>query len=187
MTIDSLDIPDVRIVRPLVHRDRRGIFMETWKRTAFHEAGIDAEFVQDNESTSMRGVLRGLHFQAGASSQAKLVRVVRGAVFDVAVDLRRRSPTFGRWVGEFLTGENHFELFIPRGFAHGFLCLEDDTVFDYRCDNPYDPASERGFRPDDPDVGVRWPFDRVVGTDPVLSDKDLRLPAFADLPEADLF
>ena len=187
MLIVPTSIPDVKIVEPRVFGDRRGYFMETWTSRDFAAAGIEAVFVQDNESSSMRGVLRGLHYQAGGDAQAKLVRVVSGAVFDVAVDLRRSSPTFGRWVGEILSGENKRQLFIPRGFAHGFLCLEDHTVFTYRCDNLYAPAAERGIRHDDPDIGVRWPFDLVNGTPLVLSDKDLHFPALAAVAGKDLF
>ena len=187
MLIAPTAIPDVKIIEPRVFGDRRGYFMETWTRSGFAAAGIDADFVQDNESSSMRGVLRGLHYQAGGAAQAKLVRVVAGAVFDVAVDLRRGSPTFGKWVGELLSGENRRQLFIPRGFAHGFLCLEDRTVFTYRCDNLYAPAAERGIRHDDPDLGVAWPFGLVAGVPLTLSDKDQRLPRFAEVPAADLF
>ena len=187
MLIVPTAIPDVRIVEPRVFGDRRGYFMETWTRRDFEAAGIDATFVQDNESCSMKGVLRGLHYQAGAAAQAKLVRVVSGSVFDVAVDLRRASPTFGRWVGEVLSGDNKRQLFIPRGFAHGFLCLEDHTVFTYRCDNLYAPESERGIRHDDPDIAVVWPFHLVEGVPLTFSAKDRTLPALADVPEEDLF
>ena len=180
MFIVPTAIPDVKIVEPKVFGDKRGYFMETWTLREFRQAGIAADFVQDNESSSNRGVLRGLHFQAGASSQAKLVRVVHGAVFDVAVDIRRASPTFGQWVGEILTGENKRQLFIPRGFAHGFLCLEDGTVFTYRCDNYYDPASERGIRYDDPAIGIDWPFHLVADIPLNLSPRDGHHPALAD-------
>ncbi len=187
MLIAPTAIPDVKIVEPRVFGDRRGYFMETWTRRDFAAAGIHAEFVQDNESSSMRGVLRGLHYQAGADAQAKLVRVVTGAVFDVAVDLRRDSSTFGKWVGEILSGDNKRQLFIPRGFAHGFLCLEDHTVFTYRCDNLYAPAAERGIRYDDPDIAVRWPLDLVKDVPLTLSDRDRKHPAFADVTAGDLF
>ncbi len=183
MLIAPTAIPDVKIVEPRVFGDRRGYFMETWTRRDFAAAGIHAEFVQDNESSSMRGVLRGLHYQAGEAAQAKLVRVVSGAVFDVAVDLRRASPTFGKWVGEILSGKNRRQLFIPRGFAHGFLCLEDHTVFTYRCDNLYNPAAERGIRHDDPDLAIAWPFDLVSGAPLTLSPRDLALPAFSSAPD----
>ena len=183
MRIIPSSIPDVRIVEPQVFGDRRGYFMETWTRRDFAAAGITAEFVQDNESSSHRGVLRGLHFQAGDAAQAKLVRVIRGAVFDVAVDIRRSSPTFGQWTGEILSAENRRLLFLPRGFAHGFLCLEDETVFTYRCDNYYDPASERGIRYDDPAIGIDWPLALVAGTPLTLSPRDLHHPALAECPD----
>ncbi len=180
MFIVPTAIPDVKIVEPKVFGDKRGYFMETWTRREFLDAGIDVDFVQDNESSSNRGVLRGLHFQAGDAAQAKLVRVVHGAVFDVAVDIRQGSPSFGQWVGEILSGENKRQLFIPRGFAHGFLCLEDGTVFTYRCDNYYDPATERGIRYDDPDIGIAWPFQLVEGIPLNRSPRDCRLPLLAD-------
>ena len=183
MRIIPSSIPDVRIVEPQVFGDRRGYFMETWTRRDFAAAGITAEFVQDNESSSHRGVLRGLHFQAGDAAQAKLVRVIRGAVFDVAVDIRRASPTFGQWTGEILSAENRRLLFLPRGFAHGFLCLEDETVFTYRCDNYYDPASERGIRYDDPAIGIDWPFGLVEGTPLTLSPRDVHHPSLAECPD----
>lgn len=172
-------ISDVKIVEPKVFGDRRGYFMETWTKREFDAAGIPVTFVQDNESSSSRGVLRGLHFQSGDAAQAKLVRVVHGSVFDVAVDLRRSSPTFGQWVGEILSGKNNRQLFIPRGFAHGFLCLEDDTILTYRCDNYYDPAAERGIRYDDPDLGINWPFHLVADVLLTLSPRDTRHPSLA--------
>lgn len=180
MLIIPTSIPDVKIVEPKVFGDKRGYFMETWTDRDFVSAGISVRFVQDNESSSSRGVLRGLHFQAGDAAQAKLVRVVHGAVFDVAVDIRRNSPTFGKWVGEILSGENKRELFIPRGFAHGFLCLEQGTVFTYRCDNYYAPASERGIRYDDPAIGIDWPLHLVSDTPLNLSQKDTRHQSLAE-------
>ena len=180
MLIIPTSIPDVKIVEPKVFGDKRGYFMETWTDRDFVSAGISVRFVQDNESSSSRGVLRGLHFQAGDAAQAKLVRVVHGAVFDVAVDIRRNSPTFGKWVGEILSGENKRELFIPRGFAHGFLCLEQGTVFTYRCDNYYAPASERGIRYDDPAIGIDWPLHLVSDTPLNLSQKDGKHPSLAE-------
>ncbi len=171
-------IPDVKIVEPKVFGDRRGYFMETWTAREFAAAGIPVTFVQDNESSSSRGVLRGLHFQAGDASQAKLVRVVHGAVFDVAVDIRRASPTFGQWVGEILTGENKRQLFIPRGFAHGFAVLSPEAVFAYKCDSLYCPAAERGMRLDDPALNIDWQLPREQW---ILSEKDMRLPLFKDI------
>lgn len=154
--------------------------METWTEREFRDAGISVSFVQDNESCSSKGVLRGLHFQAGEASQAKLVRVVRGCVFDVAVDIRKSSPTFGQWVGEILSGENHKQLFIPRGFAHGFLCLQDDTVFTYRCDQYYAPASEQGILYNDPAIGIEWPLHLLEGAPLVFSAKDKLHPLLAE-------
>lgn len=185
MTITPSSLPDVKILTPKVFGDARGYFMETWTERDFLAAGIHTHFIQDNESTSSRGVLRGLHFQAGEAAQAKLVRVVRGKVFDVAVDLRTSSPTFGQWVGEILSGENHLQLYIPRGFAHGFLCLEDDTVFTYRCDNYYSPASERGIHYNDPTLAVQWPLHLLEGAPLIFSPKDTLLPPLANA--SDLF
>ena len=158
MNVFETDLPDVKVVEPEIHRDARGFFAETYKAARYRAAGIDVTFVQDNESSSSRGVLRGLHWQAGAYAQAKLVRVVRGAVWDVAVDIRKGSPTFGQSVARELTAENGRQFFIPRGFAHGFVVLEDDTLFSYKCDNFYCQASERGLRFDDPALGIRWPW-----------------------------
>jgi len=178
MKVEATAIPDVKIVTPDVHFDARGYFVETYNRRRYEQAGISANFVQDNESLSSRGVVRGLHWQAGASAQAKLVRVVRGAVWDVAVDIRLGSPTFGRHVAVTLTGDNHLQFFIPRGFAHGFVVLEDDTLFSYKCDNFYDKPSERGMRFDDPALGIVWPKTDV----PVkLSEKDAVLPTLSQI------
>ena len=142
----ATDIPDVKVVIPDVFRDSRGYFVETYNSERYARAGIAADFVQDNESQSSRGVLRGLHWQAGGHAQAKLVRVIRGAVWDVAVDIRKGSPTFGRHVSCELTAENGRQFFVPRGFAHGFVVLEDDTLFSYKCDNLYCKEAERGMR-----------------------------------------
>ncbi len=171
------DIPEVILIRPKVFGDARGYFLETWQRVRFAEAGIDAQFVQDNHSHSARGVLRGLHYQI-RQPQGKLVRVVSGSVFDVAVDVRRSSPTFGRWVGYELSDENHHMLWVPPGFAHGYLVLSESADFLYRCTDFYAPASERAIRWDDPDLGVRWPL--PGGAAPVLSAKDSAAPLFRD-------
>ena len=168
-----MDIPDVKIVVPDIFRDARGYFVETYNQERYVKAGIEATFVQDNESCSMRGVLRGLHWQAGEHAQAKLVRVIRGAVWDVAVDIRKGSPTFGRHVAVTLTGENKRQFYIPRGFAHGFIVLEDDTLFSYKCDNLYCPAADRGLRFDDPALGITWP---EIGVPLTLSEKDQKHP-----------
>lgn len=178
MEVIATEIPDVKIVLPDVHRDARGYFAETYNEKRYFDAGIDARFMQDNESCSSRGVLRGLHWQDGEHAQAKLVRVIRGAVWDVAVDLRQGSPTFGKSVSCELTAENCRQFFIPRGFAHGFVVLEDNTLFSYKCDNFYCPAAERGLRYDDPDVNIKWPS---VGRDFLLSEKDLKHPSLKEL------
>ena len=169
MKVLDTEIEGVKIVEPDVFGDARGWFCEQYNQERYRAAGIDVDFVQDNESFSSRGVVRGLHWQAGGHAQAKLVRVVRGAVWDVAVDLRRGSPTFGRHVAAVLTAANMRQLFIPRGFAHGFIVLEDDTLFSYKCDNYYCPAAERGLRFDDPALGIEWPR---LDVPLVLSEKD---------------
>jgi dTDP-4-dehydrorhamnose 3,5-epimerase len=148
--------------------DERGFFMESWNATSFAEIGLDATFVQDNHSRSQKGVLRGMHFQNPAP-QGKLVRVVRGAVFDAIVDLRRSSPTFGQWTGVTLSAENKRMFWVPEGFAHGFLTLEDDTDFLYKCTSAYLPQNEHSLAWDDPEVGIEWP---LQGIEPKLSNKD---------------
>lgn len=162
-------IPDVVLIRPRVFADARGYFLESWEERKFAAAGIDAHFVQDNHSHSARGVLRGLHYQV-SQPQGKLVRVVRGAAFDVAVDLRRSSPSFGRWISTELSESNHHMLWVPPGFAHGFLALTEAVDFLYRCTDFYAPALERTILWNDPDLGVDWPLDRTGA--PVLSAKD---------------
>ncbi len=171
------DIPEVILIRPKVFGDTRGYFLETWQKTRFAEAGVGVDFVQDNHSHSARGVLRGLHYQI-RQPQGKLVRVVTGSVFDVAVDVRRSSPTFGRWVGYELSAQNHQMLWVPPGFAHGYLVLSESADFLYRCTDFYAPQSERAIRWDDADLGVRWPL--PGGTAPVLSGKDSAAPRFRD-------
>ncbi len=178
MQVVSTAIGDVKIIYPDIHRDGRGYFAETYSKERYSAAGIDVEFVQDNESCSSRGVLRGLHWQSGSFAQAKLVRVVRGAVWDVAVDIRKDSPTFGQSVSCELTAENGRQFFIPRGFAHGFVVLEDDTLFSYKCDNFYNHASERGLKYDDPVLGINWPW---PGRDYLLSEKDKKHPLLKDI------
>ena len=178
MDVILTEIPDVKIVVPDIHRDARGYFAETYNEERYVRAGIAAKFVQDNESLSSRGVLRGLHWQAGEHAQAKLVRVIRGAVWDVAVDIRRGSPTFGRHVACELTAANGRQFFVPRGFAHGFVVLEDDTLFSYKCDNLYCRESERGMRYDDPALGIEWPD---LGAPPLLSEKDTRHPGLTEI------
>ncbi len=178
MNIIETALPGVLIIEPRVFGDARGFFMETWNAAAFAAAGLDLAFVQDNHSRSQKGVLRGLHFQ-NPGPQGKLVRVTNGAVFDVAVDLRASSPTFGQWVGVELSAENKRMFWVPEGFAHGFLTLEDDTDFLYKCTAPYAPQSEFTLAWDDPAVGIAWP---VAGLDPIISEKDTRGLALADVP-----
>ncbi|MGY6550342.1 MAG: dTDP-4-dehydrorhamnose 3,5-epimerase [Erythrobacter sp.] len=178
MNVIETAIAGPLIIEPRVFGDERGFFMETWNAAAFGEAGLDLTFVQDNHSRSQKGVLRGLHFQ-NPGPQGKLVRVTSGAVFDVAVDLRKSSPTFGQWVGVELSAENKRMFWVPEGFAHGFLTLDDDTDFLYKCTAPYAPQSEYTLAWDDAAVGVEWP---VAGLDPIISDKDARGLALADVP-----
>ena len=173
MNYIKTEIPDVWVCEPKVFADARGYFMETWRASDFNEyIGHEVNFVQDNQSMSSRGVLRGLHFQKGEFSQAKLVRVLQGTVVDVAVDLRQSSPTFGKYVMVELSAENKRQLFIPRGFAHGFQVLSDTAVFTYKVDNIYAPQAECSIRYDDPKIGIAWPI-----TNPqelLLSEKDLQ-------------
>ena len=174
MTYTETAIPGVWIIEPKVFKDARGYFMEAWKKAEFEEQVGKIEFVQDNESCSSKGVLRGLHYQLAPYSQSKLVRVIKGSVLDVAVDLRKGSPTFGQYVAVELSAENKRQLFIPQGFAHGFQVLSEEAIFTYKVDNPYMPTHERGLRFDDPTVGVAWqPMDASILN---LSDKDKNAP-----------
>lgn len=178
MTVTETGIKDLFIIEPKIFGDERGYFFEVYSERDFHEAtGLDIRFVQDNESKSARGVLRGLHFQNNPYSQAKLIRVVRGSVQDVAVDLRSGSPTFGRYVSVILSEENKKMFFIPAGFAHGFLTLEDDVIFQYKCSQFYEPSSEGSIRWDDPDIGVDW---MLKDEKYILSPKDMKAPSFRD-------
>jgi dTDP-4-dehydrorhamnose 3,5-epimerase len=180
MNVQSLAIPDVKLLTPRIFRDERGFFSETWSRSALTAAGIPAEFVQDNHSLSrQKGVVRGLHFQIDPHPQGKLVRVVRGAVLDVAVDIRRSSPTFGRHVSAVLSAENWSQLWVPVGFAHGFCTLEPDTEVLYKVTGAYAPECDRGIAYDDPDLAIAWP---LAPGEAVLSDKDRRLPRLRDIP-----
>ena len=181
MEYKETEIKGVYIIEPRVFNDARGYFFEAWKQAEFNEKVGPVEFVQDNESKSSKGVLRGLHFQKGDASQAKLVRVIKGCVLDVAVDCRRSSPTFGKYVMAELSDENKRQLFIPRGFAHGFLVLSDEAVFTYKVDNPYAPQADGGIRWDDPDLNIQWP---VTADEILTSEKDLKLPFMKD---AELF
>ena len=175
MKVSDTDLPGVQLIEPRVFGDDRGFFLETWNAAAFAAAGLDAAFVQDNHSRSSRGVLRGLHYQL-VEPQGKLVRVTTGVVFDVAVDLRRSSPNFGRWTGHELSAANKAMLWIPPGFAHGFLVLSDVADFLYKCTAPYAPQHDRALRWDDPALAIRWP----LGTPPLLSAKDAAAPLLAD-------
>ena len=177
MKIIECAIAGPLIIEPKVFGDDRGFFMESWNAAAFAEAGLDLAFVQDNHSRSQKGVLRGMHFQ-NPGPQGKLVRVVRGAVFDAVVDLRRSSPTFGQWTGVVLSAENKRMFWVPEGFAHGFLTLEDDTDFLYKCTAPYAPQHEASLAWDDPDVGIAWPLE---GIKPKLSAKDAAGVPLADV------
>jgi len=175
MEIIKTKIPGLLIIKPVVFEDDRGYFFESFSDTKFKEAGIDANFVQDNESKSQKGVLRGLHFQNPPHAQGKLVRVMRGSVLDVAVDIRKGSPTYGQWESIVLSGENKMMYWIPVGMAHGFATLEDDTIFFYKCTNTYNKESEGSIRWDDPDLGIDWGVEN-----PILSGKDKLSPLFKD-------
>lgn len=168
MNIVETSVPDLLIIEPRVFGDDRGFFLESWNRKIFKDIGLDLDFVQDNHSRSARGVLRGLHFQ-NPNPQGKLVRVVSGRAWDVAVDLRRSSPSFGQWAGVELSAENKRLFWVPPGFAHGFVSLEDGTDFLYKCTDFYQPADEHSLMWNDPEVGIEWPLE---GIDPQLSAKD---------------
>ncbi|HBG40969.1 MAG TPA: dTDP-4-dehydrorhamnose 3,5-epimerase, partial [Porphyromonadaceae bacterium] len=173
MTIIPTTIPSVVIIEPKVFGDERGYFFESFSEKIFREKVCDTHFVQDNESKSSYGVLRGLHFQKPPFAQAKLVRVIKGAVLDVAVDIRKGSPTFGQHVAVELTAENKRQLFLPRGFAHGFVVLSPETLFQYKCDEYYHPESEGGIRWDDPSLKIDW---KIAEKDILLSEKDKKNP-----------
>ena len=175
------EIAGVYIIEPLVFSDARGYFMEAWKEAEFNEHIGPVKFIQDNESKSSYGVLRGLHYQKGAYSQAKLVRVIKGRVLDVAVDLRKSSPTFGQHVMVELSEDNKRQFFIPRGFAHGFLVLSEEAIFTYKVDNPYMPSQEAGIRWNDPQLAIEWPINSAMVQ---TSEKDLKQPLLKD---AELF
>ena len=177
MEFIKTDIEGVFIIEPKVFNDARGYFMEAWKQSEFNENVGRVDFIQDNESKSSFGVLRGLHYQKGNTSQSKLVRVIKGRVLDVAVDIRKSSPTFGKHVMVELSEENKRQFFIPRGFAHGFLVLSEEAIFTYKVDQPYSPKTESGIRWNDPALGIEWPIDfSKVQT----SEKDLNQPFLKD-------
>ncbi|MBM3883520.1 MAG: dTDP-4-dehydrorhamnose 3,5-epimerase [Verrucomicrobia bacterium] len=180
-TASELPLAGLQLIEPCVFGDARGFFFESWNRRSYREAGLEAEFVQDNFSRSRRGTLRGLHFQNPAA-QGKLVCVLVGSVYDVVVDLRRSSPTFGRWHGLELSESNHLQLYVPPGFAHGFVVTSDSAIFHYKCTAFYEPAAERALRWDDPDLAIPWPVSQ-----PILSGKDTRAPRLCELPHEHLF
>lgn len=181
MNVESLEIPDVKLVKPKVFPDDRGFFQQCYHEQQYRDAGVDVRFVQDNWSRSSKGVLRGLHYQL-KNAQDKLVYVIRGAVFDVAVDLRRSSPDFGKWVGAVLSEENHCQLFVPKGFAHGFCVLSNEVDFVYKCSGFYTPGDEYALRWDDPDIAINWP-----GTGFLVAPKDQKAPFLRDVAEKELF
>jgi len=176
MKITKTNINDLYLIHPDVFPDERGYFYESYQKERFLALGIDADFIQDNESMSGKGVLRGLHFQGPPFAQGKLVRVVRGSVLDVAVDLRKDSATYGKWESAVLSAGNKLMMWIPEGFAHGFLVLEDDTIFQYKCTNYYNKESELGIIWNDPDMKIDWGI-----ADPLVSEKDLKGLAFKDI------
>lgn len=178
MKITKTALPGVLIIEPQVFGDERGFFLESWNHKAFAEHDLPTNFVQDNHSRSSQGVLRGLHYQI-QQPQGKLVRVTRGEVYDVAVDLRKSSSTFGKWTGVTLSEQNHRQFWVPPGFAHGFYVVSDSADFQYKCTEYYAPEYERSLRWDDPAVGIEWPL--VGGQQPTVSDKDHECPALADL------
>lgn len=179
MIIEKTNIEDCLIITPNVYKDKRGYFFESFNQSSFKtETGLDISFVQDNESYSTRGVLRGLHYQTGEYAQAKLVRVIKGKILDIAVDLRENSKSYGKHTSIILSDENRKQLFIPRGFAHGFVVLSDEVIFSYKCDNYYNKSSEAGLIYNDPQLKLNW----LLSEDELLiSDKDLKLPRLVDI------
>lgn len=177
MRFEPTLLPEVILVTPDVHRDERGFFLETYHREKYRGGGIEAGFVQDNHSKSTRGILRGLHAQR-LKPQGKLVRAVEGEIFDVAVDIRRGSPNFGRWVGEILSAENFRQLWVPPGFVHGFCVLSETAQVEYKCTDLYDREDELGVRWDDPEIGIEWPI-----AEPILSAKDREAPTLAEIAD----
>lgn len=176
MKVIETDLEGVLIVESSVHHDERGYFLESWNRERYGQAGLDISFVQDNVSFSEKGVLRGLHFQVAPRAQGKLVSVLEGEVFDVAVDLRSGNPNFGRWVGTYLSEENRRQLYVPEGFAHGFAVTSRTALVSYKCTKAYSPAHERSLVWNDPEIGIEWPI-----SDPLLSVKDRAAPRLSEL------
>lgn len=177
MTIKESPLPGLLIIEPKVFEDSRGYFFESFNRKNLMDAGVEAQFVQDNQSLSQYGVLRGLHYQLAPYAQSKLVRVLHGSVWDVAVDIRKNSPTFGQYFGIELSAENKIQLFIPQGFAHGFAVTSPSAVFFYKCDSFYNPEAERGIHFNDPDLAIPWP---ISESDALVSAKDRILPVFKE-------
>lgn len=178
MNILDTNLPGVKVIEPKVFGDHRGWFMETYSAINFNENGIDVNFVQDNQSFSAtKGTLRGLHYQLSPKAQTKLVRCTQGAIFDVAVDIRKESPTYGQWYGIELTAENKKQLLVPKGFAHAFMTLSEDAEVQYKVDEVYSPECDRGVIWNDPAIGIKWPNDAI---DPVLSEKDKSAPLLVD-------
>lgn len=177
MEIIRTELSGLLIVKPVVHSDKRGYFFESFNFEEFKKAGINFTPVQDNESLSSKGVIRGLHYQLRPYDQAKLIRVVNGRIFDVALDIRRNSPTFGKWFGIEIDSESKIQLFIPRGFAHGFSVLSDTAIIQYKIDNTYNKLADRGIYLNDPDLKIDWKLDGIV---PVISEKDMNNPALKD-------
>jgi dTDP-4-dehydrorhamnose 3,5-epimerase len=178
MDVVDLAVPEVKLIKPRVFPDDRGFFLQSYHEQQYRDAGIDISFVQDNHSRSSCGVLRGLHYQL-EHAQDKLISVVRGQVFDVAVDIRRGSPTFGKWVGEILSDENHHQMYVPKGFAHGFCVMSDEVDLLYKCSDFYAPGDEYGICWDDPEIGIEWPLGDVI-----LSGKDAMLPRLTEVSSA---
>lgn len=174
MEIKELTLVGLKLIKPKVYRDKRGFFKENYRKPVYEKAGIACDFVQDNHSFSTKGTLRGMHFQRNPG-QAKLISVLHGKIFDVAVDLRKDSPTFGRWEGVFLDDEQHQQFFIPVGFAHGFCVMSETADVIYKVSSIYDPDQEKGFRFDDSEIGISWPI-----ASPILSERDLKAPSFRE-------
>lgn len=188
MNIIKTDVLDVYILEPQVFGDKRGWFMESWSKRKMEEAGLFYDFIQDNQSFSAsKHTLRGLHFQKGQHTQAKIVRCTQGAVLDVAVDIRKGSPTYKKWVAIELSEENKRQLLIPRGFAHGFLVLSEEAEFTYKCDDTYNCAAEGGLAWNDPDVSIAWPMEHIKKEELLTSEKDSKWPSLKELKETDLF
>jgi dTDP-4-dehydrorhamnose 3,5-epimerase len=182
MKVEETKLKDCFIIHDTVFEDPRGYFFESFNQQRFaSQIGLNVSFVQDNQSKSTRGVLRGIHFQQGENAQAKLVRVLEGSVLDVAVDLRKKSPTFGQWESVVLTGDNHLQFFVPRGFGHGFAVLSDVATFFYKCDNFYNKASEGGIIYNDADLNIDW---QINAAEVSLSDKDKLLPTFKEIKDS---